>query len=124
MMIRPKNYNEVMRLAACQRLKMLVRGVDDEMVERAYRFIEEDPGNRVMVADDVLRFVDRDEQTVDTVELEANSCALYLSLLLQGQNLSGQKRYTPSFSRSFSGDGGDGGSSGNNNNNNNNNNNG
>ena len=116
MAIYPKTYEEVMRFKRCLQMKTYVAGVQDELVEKAYHFLGENPGNKISASEGMLSFTDLAGNVV------FNTAAIAMAggataLMLTGQTISVTRPY-------IGGGGGDGGTSGNNNNNNNNNNNG
>lgn len=115
MAIRPKNFEEVMRFKRCLAMKANISEIDDELVEKMYHFIGEDPRNKVCASGNLLSFVDVAGTVVFSLAL-ASTLHHITSAEMTGISLS--------ILRPASYSGGDGGVSGNNNNNNNNNNNG
>lgn len=117
MTIRPKNYDEVVRLKRCLLLKQYVPEIDEQLFQKIFDFLSEDAANKVSAAKGMLSFTNKDGQTVFSKALNFFDQKQYTLIEVTALTLSVLRPYTSSSA-------GDGGTSGNNNNNNNNNNNG
>lgn len=117
MNIRPKNYDEVMRLHKCLRMKYYIRNMDDELLEKMFHFLAQSVENKIRASGGVLTFTDRSGEIVFSKAIPPLNPAYYTAIELSDLLFSVLSPYTSSG-------GGGGGVSGNNNNNNNNNNNG
>jgi len=124
MNIRPRTYNEALRLQRCLSLRNYCLGITDETILRVYQFLNENPTGKVTVSGGRLCMWAEGGPGIAEpvlaipVETPTVGSGSYFELLtLTALTLNVTRPYTRSS-------GGDSGSSGNNNNNNNNNNNG
>lgn len=113
--IKPKTYNEALRLSRCLSLRQYARSLTDEMIENMYNFISEDVSNKIGLSEGIIYFVDANGETKSSFAIETNQGIGNVVLGAEFFRLKNQVSSDTS---------GCGGCSSNNNNNNNNNNNG
>ena len=113
--IKPKTYNEIVRMKKCYTLTQYFSNITENIFNEIYNFLGASPDNTVVANQNLLSFVDGTNQVIKTFPLTSNS-STFDKIKLDKSGLTITPHYSPSSSSSWSG------SSSNNNNNNNNNN--
>lgn len=118
--IKPKTYNEIVRLKKCYTLANYYNDVTENLFNEIYNFLGESPMNSIVANQQVLSFVDGASKVVKTVSLTPKNFS-FDSIKVGSKGVSITPHYEPNYYGSGSSGSSFGGSTNNNNNNNNNN---
>ena len=120
--IKPRTYNEILRLTRCMAMKNYIPDLTDEKIEEMYNFLTQNPQNRISLTSEMLSYVNAAGETESATVIDAPTGTFSFDRIILGAttfNVLNNRRTSDS-----SGCSGCSGCSSNNNNNNNNNNNG
>ena len=112
--IHPKTYNEALRLSRCLTLRNYSSTITDEMIEKMYAFLSDNPLNVVSMSQGMIHYVDSAGNKTDAFAVTTNAGFDYIVM--------NAAYFKVTNTTSSDDSGGCGGCSSNNNNNNNNNN--
>ena len=120
--IKPKTYNEIIRLKKCYTLASYYSSITEEMFSEMFEFLGQSENNSIVANQNIISFVDENGKVVKTYAVAAKNTS-FDAININNKKISITPHYDPVSSSSYSSWGGSSGNNNNNNNNHNNNNN-
>ncbi|MBQ7400070.1 MAG: hypothetical protein IJW06_06410, partial [Clostridia bacterium] len=71
--IKPKTYNEAVRLSGCLEIKKYIPNLPDEKIEEMYNFLSQNEKNKISVTPEMVSFINASGETESAMVIEAPS---------------------------------------------------
>lgn len=122
--IKPRTYNEILRLTRCMAMKNYIPDLTDEKIEEMYNYLSQNPQNRISLTPEMLSYVNAAGETESATVLKTAPTGGFSfdRIILGATTFNVLNHRTQSSDGDVGGCSGCSGCSSNNNNNNNNNN--
>ncbi|MBQ7836665.1 MAG: hypothetical protein IJ389_05360 [Clostridia bacterium] len=78
--IKPKTYNDAVRLARCHELRKYVPAISEDELEKIFWFLSRDKGNSIIIADSTLSYNWPNGKTSEAVPVNTNGGISFTAL--------------------------------------------
>ncbi|MBR1970288.1 MAG: hypothetical protein IKA17_08010 [Clostridia bacterium] len=82
--IKPKTYNDVVRLSRCMELKKYIPDLTDEKIEEMYEYMKKDSNNKISVTPEMISFVNASGETESATVLETAPTGISFDHIILG----------------------------------------